>query len=152
MVNYGVDIDRTFSALGDATRRAMVQRLAVGEATVTELAQPFTISLPAISKHLRILEDAGLLVRVKEGRIHRCQLNIEPLQKAKQWITDYTEFWNSQLDSLETYLQGASSCSQAKEVSEWKKPLPRQRVLSKSRATIPPVRKRSSKPGRTRKP
>ena len=70
IVNYTVTIDRTFSALGDPTRRAIVQRLAMGEATVTELAQPVSVSLPAISKHLRILEEAGLLVRRKEGRIH----------------------------------------------------------------------------------
>ncbi len=152
MVNNGVEIDRTFSALGDPTRRAIVQRLAMGEATVTEIAQPFSMSLPAISKHIRILEDAGLLVRLKEGRIHRCQLSIEPLREVKQWIEHSTAFWNTQLDSLGQYLQQASSGLYPKEHQSWKKSLPRQTVPSKSRVTTPQARKLSSKRGRTPKP
>ena len=93
-------LEQTFSALGDPTRLAIVQRLAQGEATVTELAQPFQVSLPAISKHLRILEDAGLLVRSKEGRIHRCQLGTPPLEVAQRWLDHYTKFWNQKLDAL----------------------------------------------------
>ena len=145
-------IDRTFSALGDPTRRAIVQRLAMGEATVTEIAQPFPMSLPAISKHIRILEDAGLLVRLKEGRMHRCQLNIEPLREANQWIEHYTAFWNAQLDSLGQYLQQASSGFQSKEYQSWKNPLPQQTVPSKLRETTPQARKPSFKHGRTPKP
>ncbi len=141
-------IDRTFSALGDPTRRAIVQRLAMGEATVTEIAQPFPMSLPAMSKHIRILEDAGLLVRLKEGRIHRCQLSIEPLREAQQWIEHYTAFWNTQLDSLGAYLQQTSSGLHPKEHTSWKKPLSQQTVPCKSRATTSQGRKPSSKRGR----
>ena len=116
-----IAVEKTFSALGDPTRRAIVQRLAVSEATVSELAKPFSISLPAISKHLRILEEADLLIRVKEGRTHRCQLNPKPLQQAKQWIERYTAFWNAQLDSLDIYLQSSSSQSPTKEFNKWNK-------------------------------
>ena len=151
MVNYDMKIDRTFSALGDPTRRAIVQRLAKGEATVTEIAQPFSMSLPAVSKHLRILEDAGLLVRLKEGRIHRCQLNVEPLREANQWIEHYTAFWNAQLDSLGRYLQQTSSGFQSKEHQSWKNPLPQQALPSKLHAPTPQARKPSFKRGRTQK-
>ncbi len=152
MVNYYLGIDRTFSALGDPTRRAIVQRLAMGEATVTEIAQPFPMSLPAMSKHIRILEDAGLLVRLKEGRIHRCQLNVEPLREANQWIEYHTAFWNTQLDLLGQYLQQASSGLYPKEHQSWKKRLPRQTVSSKSGVTTRQARKPSFKRGRTPKP
>ena len=152
MVNYEMEIDRTFSALSDPTRRAIVQRLAMGEATVTEIAQPFSMSLPAISKHIRILEDAGLLVRLKEGRMHRCQLSVEPLREAKQWIEHYTTFWNTQLDSLGQYLQQASPGLHPKEHTSWKKPLPQHTVPSKLHATTPQARKRSFKRGRTQRP
>ncbi len=152
MVNYVVGIDRIFSALGDPTRRAIVQRLAMGEATVTEIAQPFPMSLPAISKHIRILEDAGLLVRLKEGRIHRCQLSVEPLREANQWIEQYTVFWNTQLDSLGQYLQPASADLHPKEHTSWKNPILQQAVPSKLRATTPQARKPSFKRGRTPRP
>ena len=151
MVNYSTAVDRTFSALGDPTRRAIVQRLAMGEATVTELAQPFPVSLPAISKHLGILEAAGLLVRKRTGRIHRCQLNVEPLREASQWIEYYAAFWKTQLDSFGQYLQQASSNSHAMEDNVWKNALPHQSVPSNSGASIPQVRKRSSGLGQTQK-
>ena len=94
MVNYfPSQLDLTFSALSDPTRRAIVQRLASGHATVKELARPFRISLPAISKHLKILEQAGLLLRKKEGRTHHCQLNVKPLEEAGEWMTQHREFW-----------------------------------------------------------
>ena len=148
MVNNEIEIDRTFSALGDPTRRAIVQRLAMGEATVTEIAQPFSMSLPAVSKHLRILEHAGLLIRLKEGRMHRCQLSVEPLREAQQWIEKYTEFWNTQLDSLGQYLQQASSGLHPKEHASWKKTRPQQAISSKSHVTTPQAPKPSSKRGR----
>jgi DNA-binding transcriptional ArsR family regulator len=97
-------LDATFGALSDPTRRAIVHRLTRGEATVGELAEPFDISLPAISRHLTVLEDAGLLVRIKEGRTRRCRLKEEPMREALQWIASYGRFWEGQLGSLERLL------------------------------------------------
>ena len=98
-------LDATFSALSDPTRRAIVARLAAGEATVGELASPFRISLPAISKHLRVLEDAGLLAREKIGRTHHCRLNAAPLRDATAWLMRYRQFWEDQFDALEAFLE-----------------------------------------------
>ncbi|MCZ6452911.1 MAG: metalloregulator ArsR/SmtB family transcription factor [Alphaproteobacteria bacterium] len=104
MVNYS-PLDRTFAALADPTRRAILSRLALGEANVSELAEPFTISLPAISKHLRVLEDAGLLVRRKEGRTHHCHLRTDPLGDAVEWIEEARRFWGDRLDALAELLE-----------------------------------------------
>jgi DNA-binding transcriptional ArsR family regulator len=105
MVKYYPDsLDATFAALADPTRRAILARLALGEASVTELAEPFSISLPAISKHLRVLERAGLLAREKDGRIYRCHLVAEPLKGAAEWIARYQRFWQEQFDNLAEYL------------------------------------------------
>jgi DNA-binding transcriptional ArsR family regulator len=106
MVNYSAHLDSTFSALSDPTRRALLARLALGEATVSELAEPFDVSLPAISKHLRVLESAGLLRRNVEGRVHRCTLASEPMKEAAGWIEQYRVFWDSQLDALAKFLEG----------------------------------------------
>ena len=105
MVNYSIasddaPLDATFGALADPTRRAILARLARGEATVTELAAPFDVSLPAVSKHLRVLESAGLLRREIDGRIHRCRLAPEPMKDAAAWIETYRVFWEAQLDAL----------------------------------------------------
>jgi DNA-binding transcriptional ArsR family regulator len=97
-------LDATFGALSDPTRRAIVERLTRAEASVGELAEPFDISLPAISKHLTVLEEAGLLVRIKEGRTRRCRLVEEPMREALEWIAGYGSFWEGQLDSLEKFL------------------------------------------------
>ncbi len=97
-------LDRTFSALSDPTRRAILRRLANGERTVTELARPFDVSLPAISRHLRVLEEAGLLAQEKDGRIRRCQLAAKPLQDAARWIERYRRFWEESFDRLDEYL------------------------------------------------
>ncbi len=106
MVKYKTDeLDRTFSALSDPTRRAILARLAEGEAQVTELARPFGMSLPAVSKHLKVLERANLILRHKEGRIHRFTVNPEPVNTAKTWIETYQRFWEQQLDSLGSYLE-----------------------------------------------
>jgi DNA-binding transcriptional ArsR family regulator len=94
----------TFGALSDPTRRAIVERLTEGEATVGELAEPFEMSLPAVSKHLTVLEEAGLLTRTKEGRVRHCELVEEPLRDALQWIATYGRFWEDQLDSLEKFV------------------------------------------------
>ena len=104
MVNYSAVLDKTFGALSDATRRAMIQRLARGEYSVTELAQPFDMSLPAVSKHVRILEQAGILVRQKTGRTFRCRLQPRPLEEATQWVEHHRMFWEKQLDSLADFL------------------------------------------------
>jgi len=97
-------LDKTFSALSDPTRRAILRRLANGERTVTELAQPFDVSLPAISKHLRVLEVAGLVMQEKDGRIRRCQLSAGPLQDAARWIERYRRFWEESFNRLDEYL------------------------------------------------
>jgi DNA-binding transcriptional ArsR family regulator len=97
-------LDAIFSALADSSRRAILVRLAEGELTVGELAEPFDMSLPAVSKHLRVLERAGLLVQEKDGRIRRCQLNAEPLKNAAEWIGHYHQFWEEQFDQLSAFL------------------------------------------------
>ena len=105
MVNYNPSpLNTTFAALADPTRRAIIARLAQGAATVTELATPFNISLPAISKHLRVLEQAGLLRQQKQGRIRYCHLNPQPLREAVTWLADYERFWDGQFDALATFL------------------------------------------------
>ena len=107
MVNYSTSatLDATFGALADPTRRAMLERLAHGETTVTELAEPFQVSLPAISKHLSVLERAGLISREKNGRVRRCRLDARPMRQASDWIGQYRRFWEGQLDALASYLE-----------------------------------------------
>ena len=94
-----------FAALADPTRRAIVERLARGESTVGQLAAPFAVSLPAISRHIRVLEQSGLLRRRVTGRVHHCSLVPEPLRLAQQWLDRYRAFWEQQLDSLATLLE-----------------------------------------------
>jgi DNA-binding transcriptional ArsR family regulator len=97
-------LDAVFAALADPTRREIVVRLSRGEASVKELADPFEMSLPGVSKHLGVLEDAGLLTRTKQGRVRRCRLQSEPMGEALRWIAHYGHFWEQQFDSLERYL------------------------------------------------
>jgi DNA-binding transcriptional ArsR family regulator len=97
-------LDEVFSALGDATRRRILVRLAKGPATVTELAAPFTMTLPAVSKHLRVLERAGLMRRERDGWYHRCHLETAPLEGALAFLTKYRPFWESTLDALEEHV------------------------------------------------
>ncbi len=112
MVKYQIDpLSATFSALADPTRRAILARLALGEASVGELAAPFEMSLPAVSKHLKVLEGAGLLARARDGRVHRCALDAGPMKEAVDWITDYRRFWEAQFDSLARYLEQAETKS-----------------------------------------
>ena len=108
MVNYQPALDATFAALSDATRRGILARLATGEASVTELAQPYDMSLPAVSKHLRVLESAGLVARSKDGRVHRCRLEAAPMKSAAAWIEHYRQFWETQLDSLQRFLENST--------------------------------------------
>ena len=105
MVNYSsASLDATFSALSDPTRRKILARLARSRSSVTELAKPFKISLPAISKHLRVLENAGLLARETQGRVHVCRLVAEPIKEAAEWTARYRSFWEGRLDNLANYL------------------------------------------------
>lgn len=98
-------LDAIFSALSDPTRRKLLERLALGEKTVTEVAEPFDMSLPAISKHLRILEEAGLIVRRKQGRVHHLQLAAAPMKEASEWLDVYRQFWDAQFDALAQFLR-----------------------------------------------
>jgi DNA-binding transcriptional ArsR family regulator len=106
MVNDSSEqLTTVFLALADPTRRAILARLTHGEASGTELARPFSISVPAISKHLRVLEHAELILHRKDGRTHRFRLAARPMQEAAAWLEHYRQFWEAQFDSLDTYLQ-----------------------------------------------
>ncbi len=106
MVKYQTDpLSDVFGALADPTRRAILARLTLGETSVGELAEPFEMSLPAVSKHLRVLETAGLIERERHGRLRRCHLNAGGLKRAADWIDDYRRFWEAQLESLARYLE-----------------------------------------------
>lgn len=105
MVTNHPRLDRVFGALADGTRRQILARLSEGDTTVGELARPFSISRPAISKHLRVLERAGLVRRTRDGRISRCGLDAAPLKDAADWVERYREFWKGQLDALSNYLE-----------------------------------------------
>jgi DNA-binding transcriptional ArsR family regulator len=98
-------LNRTFAALADPTRRAILARLAAGEASVTELAEPFAMSLPGISKHLKVLERAGLIIRSREAQWRPCRLEPTPLKGAADWLEHYRAFWEDSLDRLEVYLK-----------------------------------------------
>ena len=110
MVNHSsAPLDATFAALSDATRRGILARLArQGETSVSDLAAPYKMSLPAVSKHLRVLQHAGLISRQKNGRVHRCRLRAEPMKDAAAWIEHYRQFWEAQLDSLARYLEDSA--------------------------------------------
>ena len=105
MVTNNERLDVTFAALADPTRRAILARLAEGESTVGNLARPFEISRPAISKHLRVLERAGLVRRARDGRLSRCGLDATPMRDAAEWVEEYRQFWESQLDALARFLE-----------------------------------------------
>src|ERR1700757_3318928 len=98
-------LDTTFGALADPTRRAILARLASGEASVTELAEPFAMSMPAISKHLKVLERAGLIARGREAQWRPCRLQAAPLQDVAGWVEHYRRFWEESFDRLDDYLQ-----------------------------------------------
>ena len=98
-------LDLVFHALADRTRRALLARLAQGPAGVTELAEPFAMSLPAVSKHLKVLERARLVARAVDGRVHRCSLAAEPLQEVERWLDHYRSFWEDTLHALARYVE-----------------------------------------------
>ncbi len=99
------DLGPVFAAVSDPTRRRILARLTEGTATVSELAKPFDMSLPAVSKHLKVLERAGLLERRIEGRVHHCRAVLEPLLRAEAWIAQRSAFWDEALDSLSDFLR-----------------------------------------------
>lgn len=103
------DLDQIFMALANRTRRHMLVRLGQGPATVSDLADPFDMSLPGASKHVRVLEQAGLVLREIDGRIHRCSLDPEPLEHADAWLTETREFWKQQLQSLADHFTESES-------------------------------------------
>ena len=142
MVNYSEPLDATFGALADPTRRAILARLALGETSVTELARPFAMSLPAVSKHLRVLEQAGLLARARDGRVHRCQIEAAPMRAAADWIARYRGFWEERFDALDRYLKETAT-----EADAPARPLPsssftqRGRTRRRQKAKNPSTRK-----------
>ena len=110
-------LDTTFAALADPTRRAILARLATGQASVQELAEPFDMSLPAISKHLKVLERAGLISRGREAQRRPCRLEAVPLKEASEWMGDFRRFWDESFDRLDEYLKNL----QAKEKKHGRK-------------------------------
>src|ERR1700751_2131237 len=109
MVKYSArTLDRTFAALADPPRRRILAHLSRGDKRVTHLARPHNMSLPAVSKHLRVLEKAGLLRRRRYGRVHEMQLDAKPLRQAAQWVEEYRKFWEGSIDRLAAYLEKTS--------------------------------------------
>ncbi|HEY6547644.1 MAG TPA: metalloregulator ArsR/SmtB family transcription factor, partial [Vicinamibacteria bacterium] len=138
-----------FGALSDPTRRAILARLALGEATVSELAEPFAMSLPAVLKHLGTLEQAGLVAAQKDGRVRRCRLETTPLEGALSWVERYKPFWEERFDALDEYLRATG-----KEEKRWRQAPPR--VAKKAFGSRSPAASRrrasgSSRPSRARK-
>jgi DNA-binding transcriptional ArsR family regulator len=143
MVNLrSTALDRTFAALSDPTRRALVMRLAAEpDLSVSELAAPFRFSLPAIMKHLGVLSDAGLVERSKTGRTVACRLDAEPMREAFEWLNRYEKFWSERLNSLAAFLE---------EEESWQSKQPPNRA-SRSSAASKRRRRKSLPPGPTRK-
>lgn len=108
MVEQDISIDSVFRALGDPTRLAMIERLSKGPQTVGQLAEPLEMTLAGASKHVGVLEDAGLLMRTKEGRARVCTLTPQPLKAAREWVERYSVFWNERLDALEKAIREGS--------------------------------------------
>jgi DNA-binding transcriptional ArsR family regulator len=107
-------LSTTFAALADPTRRAILARLSTGECSISELAEPFDMSLPAVSKHLRVLERAGLIARRREAQWHHCRVEAAPIKDIVDWAEHYRHLWSGRLDRLDRYLQKLSSPSSLK--------------------------------------
>jgi DNA-binding transcriptional ArsR family regulator len=146
MVKYSDDdLDTLFAALSDRTRRHVLQELAESDRGVSELAGEYRMSLPGFMKHLRVLQDAGLIARTKEGRVVSCELSAAPMKEAAAWMSHYEKFWTEKLDSLARYLYHQG------EVQSWKKQSSTKNLRSPSPGAIPSRRKRSGGPGPTRR-
>lgn len=141
MVNQAAALDATFAALADATRRGILARLALGESSVSELARPLDMSLPAVLKHLGRLEEAGLLEATKDGRVRRCRLRPAPLREAGAWIDRYRRFWEERFDALDRYLQATEGKEKAWQPRKVERKRSGSRAPSRRRGT------RSSRPG-----
>ena len=111
-------LDATFAALADPTRRAILARLSRGEASVNELAEPFDMSLPAISKHLKVLERAGLIERGRDAQRRPCRLDPRRLKQAAEWLGTYREFWEASYERLDDYLQQLQTKEKARDVKK----------------------------------
>jgi DNA-binding transcriptional ArsR family regulator len=145
MVKYEAPVlDRVFAALADPTRRGVLDALAGGSLGVSELAAPHGMSLPGFMKHLRVLEDAGLIECSKEGRVVSCELSATPMKTASAWMSRYEKFWSDKLDSLARYLY------QQEELQTWNKPASRS-PRSPSAVTTPSRRRKSGGRGPTRR-
>jgi len=121
MVKRPAALDTIFAALADSTRRRILQGLMKGQSHVASLAQPFPISAPAISRHLRVLERAGLIRRTKRGRNHEIKLNAEPLRRAQDWLETYRQHWETSLDALALYLESTETQHSPKPKSKTEK-------------------------------
>jgi DNA-binding transcriptional ArsR family regulator len=121
MVNRSTALTTVFAALADPTRRRILQGLMSGQSHVAKLAQPFRISAPAISRHLRVLERAGLIRRTKRGRNHEIELSAEPLRHAKDWLETYRRHWEASLDALAQYLESTEPQPSSKPKTQSKK-------------------------------
>jgi DNA-binding transcriptional ArsR family regulator len=145
MVNYSAGrLDTVFGALADRTRRAVIARLRDGERSIGELAEPFAMSLPGFIKHLRILEDAGLIVRSKTGRVVSCQLKGGALKAAIDWLERHEEFWNTRLDRLDAFLENKEN--QAWKSQSTKKPV--SKSVASTRPPLPPSTRRGRTPSK----
>jgi DNA-binding transcriptional ArsR family regulator len=140
------ELDTVFAALADSTRRGILESLSGGERAVSELAAPHAMSLPGFLKHLRVLEEAGLVARSKEGRVVSCELSAQPMQQAAAWISRYEKFWADKLDPLARYLY------QQEELQTWNKHDSPKSPSSPSVASTPSHQKKSGARGPTRKP
>lgn len=140
----------TFSALADPTRRAILARLAEGETTVTELAAPFAMTLPAVTKHLKVLERAGLVIRGREAQWRPCRLDAKPLQQAVGWIEQYRQFWEERLDRLEDYLRELQAQEEAAvKKKSVKKPAAKAQKDGKNSKEAATVAAQNGQPGKT---
>lgn len=125
--NESQRLDRVFHALADPTRREILKMLTERQFTIGELADPFRMSLAAVSKHIKVLEAAGLLTRARDGRIHRCTMNAAPLVEAKNIISFYQKFWEQQFRSLDRYLSDSVNPIESGEAAEGEKDVSRKR-------------------------
>jgi DNA-binding transcriptional ArsR family regulator len=114
-------LSNTFAALADPTRRAILLRLLQGESSVSALAEPFEMSLPAVTKHLQVLERAGLVQKGRDAQRRPCRINAEPLRQATNWMSQYRQFWNDNLDRLDAYLEQLQAVEKAKTSSSRRK-------------------------------
>jgi DNA-binding transcriptional ArsR family regulator len=146
MVKYSdTELDAVFAALADPTRRGVLESLSGGDLAVTELAAPHDMSLPGFMKHLRVLEETGLIARTKEGRVVSCELSATPMKKAAAWLSRYEKFWTEKLDSLAHYLH------QQEELRTGNKASSRKGPSSPSIGASPSRRRKSGGRGPTRK-